>query len=1808
MKKIYIILLVFPFIFFQELFSQTSAPQKNSLDYKLPECHYKNEWSFVYTHEHRLFGGIYDYVQDFEFFVDKTNAGKSENLPAFNRYYFHDDLHLKPGAISFCKFYQYRYQNGIINDDAENTGNNRVFADLFYSLPENPEDAKPIFDPTGKANQVITGEIICWTSVYYDLRVRKIAGQGPSYKDCKGQDNKLCRSQVSTFWIRVEQPEILNKEKLTQGLCTSTGVVNFHEFINVDRASYYIDGKNIEENTDISGITPGNHVLKISKVYFNGKWEQSENFVVLPSPVVKITSINSICRNAAPVQLTATVDGTLSNSGTWQMAHGGALSGNVFDPSKVSEGTSQVDITFSYTNQSGCTSKTTSTITIVEPPVVAAPNIDLAYCQSSGKYTLPEGTPAGGFWTGKSIEGTNVLNTDNILSTGELDYYYNYTDPNTGCSNQILKKINIRPRPAVNAGEDFSVCKSDDRISLKGQPLGTTGKWSGKGVIDNTNIFDPFLADVGSNILTYTYTNESGCTYSDNVTVLVNDAPPVNAGIDRQICYTSEPVALTGTSYPGGQWSGIGITPDGQHFDPKLAGIGVFELTYKVKIGQAICLSKDVINITVPETVAVFAGNNFNICQNAAGITLTGQTPEGGTWMGDGIGADFKFYPQNTSVGKHILTYAFTDPKTGCANSATREVNVIEAGTISAGADMTVCPFEGIVQLKDYSPEGGQWTGVGIISGSSLFDPAVAGVGAHTLTYSKMMPSGCLASDTKVIVVKQGSTPNPGAGFTIAENAPLKKLLGVTPGGKWYGPGVSADSLYFNPAVTGAGKFQLYYRVRNYQTNCFADASIEVTVLPVVILEVTPGFKNICFDAAPVTLPLKSEIDFWTGVGIVGTNIFNPSIITIESGENKIINLTYHHIENNVDGTYTSEVTVRRVAAVSAGDALLKVCLNAGIIQLTGASPKGGTWSGKGIINNVSGIFDPQKAGPSATGHVITYTYKDPYGCSASAEKNIVVIEPAKPSAGDDLAFCINAGKQLLIPVTTGGKWFGVGIGSDSTYFDPSALNAGVYEIYYRIKNQYGCYGIDTVNVTVHPIEPTRQTPGFYSTCYDGEIITLPVKGKDYWTGEGIINSWSGDAMQGNTFNPALIEVTPGNNVQVELTYHHLTQFGCESIFKSKVIVRRVVNVSAGDNLNNVCLMGGNILLTGESPKGGSWSGNGIVNALTGEFDPKLAGVSSTGHVITYTYKDPYGCCSTSKKLITVIDPPKPNAGNDMVVCKNKPPFTLKAITSGGIWYGKGVENNNTFNAFKADIGDNEIIYIVTTNGCPKSDTINIKVNDIPIADGGDDFDICINDAPRVLFNGNLGIWSGQGVENNTFYPAKALKGKNRLVFTTKIDETLCSNTDTIYVTVKDITKPNAGNDFKICPYAPVKKLLASPEGGTWMGDGVNSVTGEFDPSLVKQDKYYELVYTYTNPLGCSTSDTVKVFVTKVTDIYAGADMQVCLNDALIDLFADVSVIPTHGKWSGAGVNGRMFDPAAAGVGTHKLKYELPDENGCKVFTFRTVIVNPIPSKPTVKGQTIACDQGAIILYAEQAEPGRFTFEWYKEHEKSPFFVGSTLNYTITKDETLIVHSLNEYGCRSNLYETVKLTTATPHGKIIASRDSIYITEPIQFDFSGKNGNNYSWNFGDGQSSQAKAKGHYYYKPGTYNVVLTVESEQGCINTFEKNILVKDEKILHVDTTNLPHRENGYYKEDLQTSVFPNPFRDKLQFQTYLDKTEDVVVTIRDITGYVVKQWKFSAQKNFKIELKGVNSLYPGKYYIQVQSKSLNTNELIIKL
>jgi hypothetical protein len=160
-----------------------------------------------------------------------------------------------------------------------------------------------------------------------------------------------------------------------------------------------------------------------------------------------------------------------------------------------------------------------------------------------------------------------------------------------------------------------------------------------------------------------------------------------------------------------------------------------------------------------------------------------------------------------------------------------------------------------------------------------------------------------------------------------------------------------------------------------------------------------------------------------------------------------------------------------------------------------------------------------------------------------------------------------------------------------------------------------------------------------------------------------------------------------------------------------------------------------------------------------------------------------------------------------------------------------------------------------------------------------------------------------------------------------------CSNTASTYVALPraDI---NGAATQNVCAGQSLTLSLTAPINGTILWS-----TGETTTSInVTTAGTYSVT---VSDAGHSCSDQVDVVVDPIPGVTLAPFAALCANAGSLTLAGG---LPGGGTYSGPGVSGGSFNPAAAGVGSHTIIYSYSSGAGCPGSATQSIMVNPPPS------------------------------------------------------------------------------------------------------------------------------------------------------------------------------------------------------------------------------------------------------------------------
>ena len=365
-------------------------------------------------------------------------------------------------------------------------------------------------------------------------------------------------------------------------------------------------------------------------------------------PTVTASGVSSIC-----IGNSTTLNATGASTYLWDNGAGSGASVSV-SPSMVTT------YTVVGTDGNGCENTDQITVAVNSLPTVTA----------SGAATICEGasttlTASGALtylWDNGAGSGATVSVSPSVTTI----YTVTGTDAN-GCTNMDQTSVTVNPLPTVTASGAATICEGESTlISASGASTYLWDNGAGSGGIVS-------VSPVTTTVYTVTGTDGNGCENIAQVPVTVNVAPDVSASSDVSIC-EGESTSLTASGALTYSWdNGVGA---GASVSVSPITTTTYEVTGTDGNG---CEGTDLVIVTVNTLPTVTMASLGTTCTYYTPITLSGESPSGGTFSGTGVtGA---LFDPGVGLGTYTITYTYTDGN-GCTNTATSDIIVDDCASI----------------------------------------------------------------------------------------------------------------------------------------------------------------------------------------------------------------------------------------------------------------------------------------------------------------------------------------------------------------------------------------------------------------------------------------------------------------------------------------------------------------------------------------------------------------------------------------------------------------------------------------------------------------------------------------------------------------------------------------------------------------------------------------------------------------------------------------------------------------------------------------------------------------------------------------------------------------------------------------------------------------------------------------------------------------------------------------------------------------------------------------------------------------------
>jgi methionine-rich copper-binding protein CopC len=882
-------------------------------------------------------------------------------------------------------------------------------------------------------------------------------------------------------------------------------------------------------------------------------------------------------------------------------------------------------------------------------------------------------------------------------------------------------------------------------------------------------------------------------------------------------------------------------------------------------------------------------------------------------------------------------------------------------------------------------PAGGAgvYSGTGVNSSTSTFNPSVAGIGSHIITYTYTAPNGCTNSTTQTFFVTSGTQP----------------IVGVDPiecssGGGFIGPLTPSTTLYtggaVNPNPTLApfascnsisgvcGSTREYYiTTRDRSLSNFVDAggvggTFRINLANVHNYVTTNG----------LSYPFLFELEMQGCVITGGCHIQSVTI----NRQPEIDQVQY-----NLNGGPTQTwlpFDVGNPATVPA------FCKDGGNLQVN-PSILAGTGSGSGSFSYqlrvVAGTYAPASnvinlsTLTAGNAYELQITYNDANSC------NYVVTRRFRIYQDPTLVVSYNTGTKLCANSTVFDMNTSSTVDPTGTYstsrgqfsiwnatattlfytntlgvnvFNISFLGAGNYVLRYTYKSAAGCESfLDTPFTINNPPTPTFTFTSGLGQCADIATITVNTTPAIGITDRLYVRKSGQPSFVAQPLGSSTIALDPSPTNRAssyEVYYEYTDANGCTG--NSSIQTFTVYPLPAldftftggtGASNNEYCRDAGDITIIPSRSNGALVGANGffrfqktnnpsngtIINLVAGDNTVNIAtelfNVAGVGtYDVTYHYTDENGCTniSTAKQLIVNPIPTPDFTGLLAGYCEDLVSFTLNPLVNGGA----------PPSSISGRFGIRQISPTTGTEFFLANGVSTIPVRGagpLPVLTAGT-YEI------RYLYTNLSGCTASSTIRTFIVRPLPTLS------FT--MPSSACQDAGNI-----TLTPTPTGGQFTFTKGA-FSLTLAS-------GDvNVNVNTELFVAAGLGN---YSVTYSYTDANGCSNTSSAQTLTINAlpTPDFVGLGSSYCVSSADVTLtplpatggtFRIRRTLPTTTAFeSFSGI----FKPSAplpssplpgsptladrnSKAGTYEITYTYTDGNGCtNTSTVKTVVVNTIP-------------------------------------------------------------------------------------------------------------------------------------------------------------------------------------------------------------------------------------------------------------------------
>ena len=1484
----------------------------------------------------------------------------------------------------------------------------------------------------------------------------------------------------------------------------------------------WYDGKNndISTITVTPTVTTDYYVVGTSLTNVNRYCKDIANITVTVKavPTATMSGSTSICAGntaSIPVTLTGTSPWTINY---YQGTTLKTISGITTNPYLgITSGPTGVQYSLqSVSDASGCTGTVSGTATITQTP---SPFATISYASKFCKNaTNPTPSLGNGANLGTFTSSSTLLKVD--INKGIVDLAnsspgtYIVTNTVTGTCGNVSDTARVVISPLPNAAFSYSQSAycSNSTITPTSSYTGSGASYTSSPSGLTIDAFKGTISISSSTPGTYTVTNTvTGCGVGSATTSVTITKLP-----NASFSYTGNPFCKNASN----PIPTLGANAKLETVTTVYTGLIVDKSTGEINLKS----STPGNNYMVTNTIAASGGCSQVTAYATVSIidAPTAIFTSGATSICTGKSATLNL----AFTGTPGYTYTFTDGSSYVANTNTASITVTPSSTttytlssisdkycttnLSGSVQVTVNPYP-VVSFNPVNriclgspaitlsatPSGGFFTGTN--TNGSIFNPIIKGTHLVNYNYSAL---GCTTTVSKNIIVDTLPKVNLNAS---TNNICLGSNVTLTASGAntytW------SDGLPNSITNTVTPKVSTNYTVTGVDVNgCSNTSTAKITVYDLPIIKANATNNPIC-EGDNISL-FGSSIST-SGFSYIWNNgVFNNKAFIPSIGQTK------YKVQatdiNGCTGIDSITIVVNPKPIINLSPITSSICSSSNTnISISSSTPSVFNWTTTGSDLNIIGNFPGSSGSTSpALNYNIVQKLRIPTTVSLIAKYNITATSIAGCTSNTTNAFInidscsvkadfVENKKIVCIdnPVVNFSNVSITGVNSSYLWdFGPNAIpQTSTLATPPAVK--FTTTGSQTIKLTVTDLT-LKITNIKNSTVFVAPQPTIDAPNQSFCAGSnGVLLKASGANIYSSFANTI---VKPTIDTTYQLIGTDLN--GCKDTVAVQIFVNPVPNLKLIATPNVVC-KGSTTQVSAVNQLSGiltnyAWNKNVLPNK---SFDPIQT------QYFTVTATDANGCIKKDSILVTVNPIPlvKASVSNTVACAGDSIKFTGTVTNLANISYAwdNGVINNKNFaitTTKKYTVTATE-----TTTLCANTDTISVKVNELPniilkndtICEGAN---INLSASGAVFyqwFNGNT-LLTNLVVNPSITTNYKVVGTDANGCSITKFKTVVVNQKPTITISNKNVT---------VCTgESTVLNAVSNATSIIWNDVNVTNNVA-FKPTVSKQ-------YIVTGSLlNCTKNDTVNLTVNPKPIINISASStEVCEGEAIL-LNANGTAKATY-SWNNGVSNNTFFTPLISGKYIATATF-----NGCSSLDSIDITVNKLP-KLTISNNNTLCNGSATNIIVQTDITSKIKWvvtmtnvsggqsDSIEILANSPGYINQILrNSSKAGKATYNITAYNKSCIGNTSQAIITVDTCNAKADFISNKTSICsLDSSVIYQDNSQGATTWNWDFGNGaipQTSTSKnPQGIKYSTSGNKTISLIVTGLDGSSDTISKNL------------------------------------------------------------------------------------------------------------